>query len=259
MENTEKYLEKNNTITLNLYYKTEGRYLKKYIIITYDIHPIGGTQRYTIKKAELLRENGWNVVVLFPGKNKGKCAISVLDQFVEGGVIGLDMQPGSLISPIRKSILSQSLSVVGDEECDEIIIESHAGTFALWGELLAEKLNAKHVCFNCNEIVRGKNNGYIENLDFFDFKHRRRELIGVTDDSLVRLFEGYKEIKSNERYVFNPIYYEPVQDINSEQINRLDKGDWCICYIGRVTKGYVYNITDGISKFAQRHTDKKSV
>ena len=231
--------------------------MKKYIIITYDIHPIGGTQRCTVGKAKLLQENGWNVIVLFPGKNKGKCAISILDQFVEGGIIGLDMQPGSLIPPIRKKIFSKLLSIVGDEDCDEIIIESNADAFALWGELLAEKLNAKHMCFNCNELFRNKNKSYSENLDFFDFKHKRKELIGVSNDSLPNLFEGYKDVKSSERYIFKPIYYEPVQDINSEQVNNLNRGDWCICYIGRASKGYVYNITDGISKFAKRHTDKK--
>lgn len=231
--------------------------MKKYIFITYDIHPIGGTQRVTLGKSKLLQKKGWNVIVLFPGKNKGKCEIPMLDQYVEGGIIGLDMQPGSLIPPIRKRIFSKILSIVGNEDCDEIIIESHAAPFALWGELLAEKLNAKHICFNCNEIFRSKKSQYIENLDFFDFKHKRKELAGITDDSLTRLFEGYKEVKSDERYIFNPIYYDPVQDIDSEQVNHLDRGDWCICYIGRAEKGYVYNITDGISKFAQKHTDKK--
>lgn len=231
--------------------------MKKYIFITYDIHPIGGTQRATAGKSKLLQENAWNVIVLFPGKNKGKCVISMLDQFVEGGIIGLDIQPCSMISPIRKRIMSQLLSIVGDEDCDEIIIESHAGPFALWGELLAEKLNAKHMCFNCNEYFRGKNSVYIENIEFFDFKHRRKELLGIASDSLPHLFEGYKDVDMNERYIFKAIYLEPVQDISNELVNRLDGGDWCICYIGRAEKGYVINITDGISKFAQRHTEKQ--
>ena len=38
--------------------------MKLYIIITLDIHPIGGMQLYTAGKAAFLEKNGWKVVVL---------------------------------------------------------------------------------------------------------------------------------------------------------------------------------------------------
>ena len=50
-----------------------------------------------------------------------------------------------------------------------IYIESQSEVTALWGELLAEKLRARHVCFNCNELFRGPKKYYEENINFIRF------------------------------------------------------------------------------------------
>ena len=58
--------------------------MKKYVIITADIHPIGGMQLYTAGKAEYLSDNGWKVWVLYSGSNKADCAIKSLNKYVDG-------------------------------------------------------------------------------------------------------------------------------------------------------------------------------
>ena len=226
--------------------------MKKYIIITYDIHPIGGTQKYTSAKAEYLQRNNWDVYVMFEGEKGGRCEIRSLEKYVNHAVFGLETQPEYLSKHIKESIIKKMVSIIGDT-CDETIIESQAGIFALWGELLAKELNAKHICFTCNEVFREP---YKENLRFFDFKHKRRELAGIHDDSLVDLFDGYKTVQNTERYVLHAAPEEQVQTVFNEKIESIVKLDWNICYIGRFGKGYINNILHDVAIFASKHLDK---
>lgn len=228
-----------------------------YIIITYDIHPIGGAQAYTAGKARYLENSGWNVVVLFNGDNSGVCHIPYLNKFLCGGVNDLLDLPYNLHEKARESIIEEIITnTIGNSIGDRTIIESHYDVAAFWGELLAEKLKCKHYIFCCNECYRNKN-GYVthykNNLGFFYFKYRRNELI-ASKEATKKLFNGYKGVI--DRLIEYPefiVEQDPVQDVSFENVDLLPKGEWNICIISRMNKPFVREALIGVKKFSRLH------
>lgn len=227
----------------------------KYIFITGDIHPIGGMQLLVAGKAEILESQGWEVYIFFPTHETGACALASLDKYNEGGFCELTLPPYKWTARTRKNVIEKMCRIIGSIKEEEIIIESHSDRTSQWGEILAAKIHAKHMLLLCNETYRGKDKYYLENLDFYDFKHRRKEVAGEMDDIIFKLFEGYKTVPENEIYIFK--YDEnPIRDVNNEKVNAIKKYDWNIGYIGRIEKGYVPNIIKSIAIFAKDNPHK---
>lgn len=233
--------------------------MKLYIIFTADIHPIGGMQLYTAGKAGYLEKNGWKVVIFSTGVATGMCAVSSLNQYIKGGNMIFEYQPAQLSEKFCDSVCRRMLGLLPtvDIQKDIVYIETHSEVLALWGELLAEKIHAQHVCFNCNEIFRGKGKHYVENMEYLKFKYRRRELLGLHTDTLKKIFDGYMEVPCDSTFLFDAVEPDPVQDVESDFVAHLTRLDWNIVYIGRANKGYVENIIDGVAAFARKHPEKK--
>ncbi len=230
--------------------------MKQYVIITFDIHPIGGGQAYTAGKARYLEKQGWKVTVFFSGIQEGNCAIDFLDRFLFGGIQGLGQLPYRMDDDYRELILSRMVHCLKNEEGTETIVESHYDVAAFWGELLAEKVSGRHYMFCCNEYYRNKN-GYItfykDNLDFFAFKYWRKELIG-SHESMRRLFNGYIGIaKSQIEYPWLIVEQDAVQDINNTEIDLIPLNGWNICSIGRLEKPYIEPMIEGIGALASAY------
>lgn len=233
--------------------------MKLYIIITLDIHPIGGMQLYTAGKAAFLEKNGWKVVVLYPGSNDKSCAVSSLNKYTAGGNLLLDHRPAQLSGRLQHAVLKKICRLWRDINTDQdlIYIESQSEVTALWGELLAEKLRARHVCFNCNELFRGPKKYYEENIEFFRFKYDRKELLGLPKDTLQKIFDGYMEVPCDDTFLFDAVEPGPIQDVRNEFVEDLAICDWNIAYVGRAEKGYVSNIIKGVADFAEKYSEKR--
>lgn len=163
-------------------------------------------------------------------------------------------------SCLQKHVLKDMVSVVSSKhgkQYEQTIIESHHDKTHLWGEILAKELHAKHICFNCNELFRGPDKYFEPYLAFFEFKYRRKELYGITEISVSRLFDGYNGLNDLKEKNFKAKTPDSVQDVSSAAVDELPSADWSICYIGRILKSYVDNILRDVALFAQRHTDKK--
>ena len=234
--------------------------MKRYIIMSYDIHPLGGCQNYIWGKAAYLEERGWDVFVLFAGSDKLPFTFPFLAKFADGNIPALDWVPAQLPSCLQKHVLKDMVSVVSSKhgkQYEQTIIESHHDKTHLWGEILAKELHAKHICFNCNELFRGPDKYFEPYLAFFEFKYRRKELYGITEISVSRLFDGYNGLHDLKEKNFKAKTPDSVQDVSSAAVDELPSADWSICYIGRILKSYVDNILRDVALFAQRHTDKK--
>jgi len=229
--------------------------VKKYVFITADIHLIGGMQNYVAAKTDYLRKLGWEIIILYNAPSKGVCKIDKLNDYLSGGFPELSISPIYFPEALRSKIINKMIGVIGKN--NEIIIESHASSHAIWGEIIAKNLNAKHFCFICNEVFRGKGKYYEEHIGFFDYKHKRKELAGIKETSISRLFEGYKLVNPEENCVLVAANDGPVQDVYNPKIDMLIEADYTIAYIGRVTKKYFMPIIEGINDFSQSHKDKK--
>ncbi len=173
---------------------------KLYIIFTVDIHPIGGNQSFTAGMADYLESNGWQVVILFPGYSLGKCAISRLDNYLNGGHPFLGNEFPNLLSEMElddrfNRVIKRMDYLLADYNV--IYIASQNQKLALWAEFFAKKLSAKHLCFFTTEEYRGPNTYFEEYMDFYKYKFMRNELFAL---NVKKLFEGYINIDNPDLY-----------------------------------------------------------
>ena len=231
--------------------------MKHYIFITYSILGVGGGQCYVAGKAKYLEQEGWHVVVISDGPQKGnrKCPIDYLDKFIPCLMPEVGIIPTTLTRLAVKLTLRKFQKLLGKiSSGDEVIIESHDDRTALWGELLANRLNGRHFFYTLNERYRGENKYYEDRIDFYLFKYQRNEILSSAK-TINRLFEGYLEVQENEIEALL-IDEDPVQDVQNSIVDSIEKCDYNICYIGRAVKPYVPNIIEGVGEFASKHKEK---
>lgn len=229
--------------------------MKHYVFLTANIYPIGGMQKYIAGKAAYLKKQGWKVNAFFCGHDGDDCAIASLNEYKDDEIEELEKLPGEWTKRIRRRAIERMVSRIleNGEIVEQILIESQTDVLSLWGELLAERLKAKNVCFVCAEVFRKPGQFYERYLDFFDFKHKRKELAGIDEKSLGYLFEGYKKVGESESYRFNAEPDDPIQDVESKQIDILKRQEWNICYLGRAEKAYVKDVIFNLEKLAKKH------
>ena len=236
--------------------KNGEAFMKKYIFFTADIHAMGGMQNYVRSKAEYLQEQGWQVYIIFQGNKDLGCVFPQLDAYVRGGLKTLHIAPEKIYGSLFYwSIIDEMLEIIEyskTENC-QYLIESQAEYEAVWGEILAQIIDAKHICFICNERFRGKDKHYLDYMDFFYWKYQRRELAGIADNSLNMLFEGFVELKNSSDNKLVAAFRDNVCDYDSEIVEKILHKDWNIAYFGRCEKDYFSIIVDEIEKIALKY------
>ena len=185
---------------------------KLYIMFCY-IEDVGGGQIYVNSKVPWLEAAGWDVIVFSPLTERSDSIVpwTNLAKFAANKVEGLNKSPEFWSKKKMKAVLEQLQSKCSGEY-SEIIIESHTDYFAEWGELLAEKLNAKNICYLLDEQLE-----LYGAKEFLYFKYRRNEVAGITDSSVERLFAGYAPLISAG--------YLDVLSIGSSQLSQSNFGE----------------------------------
>ncbi|AFV02095.1 hypothetical protein DHBDCA_p1068 [Dehalobacter sp. DCA] len=224
---------------------------KKYIILTNVIDSVGGAQIYVRNKVKFLEELGWTVDVFYYGK--GEVILSELKRFKNNGIPFLRCYPQGYPRLRINRIIDQILASTDKNEYNEIIVESHEIPLALWGELAAKRLNCKHIIYLVQETFPTLSADIYE---FFDFKHKRKELAGISKTSLEMLFHGHKEIGDSEKYSLRAACSNAVDDVSNEIIDNIVREDINIGCITRLDKPYVVPMANEIICFAENYKDK---
>lgn len=228
--------------------------MKKYIIITFNYAGMGGAELYVRDKVEYIEKKGWKAYVFAEGRNtvnQEDILIEDLKKYASGIMVELGNYPQFYSKKQLDIIIRMLVNQIDYNQDDEIVIESHNALTACWGELLAHKCNGKHICFILNEIFYG------DCIQFMDFKHKRRELAGTYDDSLIKMFKGYKNVPENERFYLLATNSQVIKDIEYNQLPDVTEYDWVISSLGRLEKKFVGPSLCEISKFAKEHKEKK--
>ncbi|MBE6062864.1 MAG: hypothetical protein E7207_04730 [Clostridium butyricum] len=226
--------------------------MKKYIFFTGTLSNVGGGQIYTRNKKNFLEENGYEVYIFYAieGKRYIREFLNINNYYPE-----LSYYPAYFNKKKIEGILDKMKLKLNIKNGDEIIIESHTYICACWAELLASKTKGKHFAFLLQENFNIKNNDVLE---FFYFKLLRKELAGISKDSLPILFKNLINLNKDQCYHLEAVCENSVEDIDTDICKKIDfAADYHICTVGRLEKIYVKTMLEGVAEFCNIHKDKK--
>lgn len=225
----------------------------KYVFLTYTVENMGGSIIYTNNKVRFLEEIGWAVRVF--SHEKGNIVLEGLRRFNDNILLELKYHPSFYTKADREFLLQRLQGAIEKQDRESrLVIESQTLNLSLWGEMLAEKLKAKHIVYLLHETFPPLTH---EMYSFLDFKHKRRELAGITGRSLEILFKNYKELKPDESYYLKAACTNVVEDVENSIIDSIRRSDIMIGSIGRLEKGYVRALTKNSIAFANSNPTRR--
>lgn len=223
-----------------------------YIILTPTICNIAGAQLYVKSKVDYLKKNLYDVIVISTN-NKGQVKIDGLQEYFEYINPLITIKPQFISPKIIKNQIELLTNNFNNGRYNTIILESHTKGLAFWGELLAERLHAKHLIFLLSENFAPSSK---YELDFFNFKLERKEIAGIHQNSLQLLFRGYRILRQDESLILRASMGDNVLDYEHDLINKFNKADINIGSIGRLEKDYVPYMIAEVAKFASSNLTK---
>ena len=224
--------------------------MKKYVFLTEHLSGLTGSERYVNNKCKFLRENGWEVIVLW-NYDIAHVQLEHIKCFDKKEFIHHELKffPSWFSERGRKKVVDRLASVIGD--ADQIVIESSKLEIGAWGELLAEKIRCKHIIFVVTEKIK------IENKNTFDFcyaKLKRKEFFTINDAAVKYLFSCFAEIEHSEDYYWNAMQGVDVKEYSFPSFDNLPQADFTITSFGR-RKAYFPYMLDEIKNFILRYPE----
>lgn len=211
---------------------------------------VAGGPIYNSNKIKFLKDNGWNVIV-FP-TDSGDVLIKTLEEYNSNPCEFLCFSPYILGKRKTNHFIEYMAKKI--PKFDEAIIETGTDYTALWGELLAKKIGARHIVMFLDETNERVNNF---SASFYEFKYQRDELYSISEKSILHIFSPYFKITNPERNVWEAHCSNSVAEIDSNLVDSLPNADYMIGSIGRLDKTFVPNIIKGVCLFADEHKDNK--
>ena len=228
----------------------------KYVFFSFTIDRMAGSQRYINNKVKWLKEQGWDVVVFdhHGGLDiKENVVLENLKPFKDNRFYELFFPPCYFSNKKRKELIDTICDIIGPS--DDYVIESNSGRLALWGELLSQRLHAKHLLLFIDEHPKIRSD---EEFRYYSFKFDRNELFFISVRVAKNLFDGYRTINDEEakNHVFTAIMNVQPQDVPMPEIDSFPDADYKILSFGR-HKNYFENMFKGVREFANNHQDKR--
>lgn len=225
--------------------------MKKYVFLTQSISGITGNQRYVNNKCKLLRERGWEVIVLWD-YNVSPVELEHVKCFDDEKYIHHELKfyPAWFSTKQRQKVLNRLEAVIGQAE--QIVIESNKLELGAWGELLAKRLHCKHINFVTTEGIS------IQNKDTFDYcyaKLLKNEFFNINPASVTKFFSNFTKIESPENYYLSASPGVEVEEYSFPAFDELPSADYTITHFGRYKKYFPYMLAE-LRSFTQMHSDK---
>lgn len=227
-----------------------------YIFLTFTMQFAGGSPLYVANKMRWLREKGWQVVVFdhYGALNMLKdIDMPEFVSFKENRLLELFFPPSYFTKKQRNTILNRLIKTIGYAK--EYVVETNSTRLALWGELLAQKLNAKHLILDVNEHpdIRSK-----EEFEFFKYKLKRNEFFCISSRAVQLLFNEYCKINDDEaeKHVFTAVMDTKMDNSSIEALSILPVADFKILSFGRY-KPYFDKMIDSVLDFSKKYSTKK--
>lgn len=210
---------------------------------------ISGAPIYYRNKALFLEEEGWNVAIL--ANRKGRVYIDGLEDFAAGFFPFLRDDPASLPKEVTAEHVDQLARTIKCVPDMPVIVETGTDWTSYWGELLAERLRGRHIVLFLDE----DNQRVSKRIVYFDFKYRRGEMACITKQTMIRMFEGYRNLSPSEAIDFKAFCTNSIQDFENCFSKNLDRAEFNIGSIGRLDKPYIPSLISDMRTFANRNPD----
>lgn len=227
--------------------------MKKYIFIAPTVANMGGAQMYIRNKMLWLKQQGWDVDIIVA---QGGAAKLVDLQRFECVVSELAFDILNFSEKKKVKVVNKIVHRIGAVKTDNVVIESTCISETLWAEAVAKRIFAKHFVYLLQEENKINNKGV---QDFFLFKLKRKELYGIIEPSLDKMFRPFYQIANNEMYHL-PAHSENVEaDIDSPFINLVSKSkkDYVVGMFSRLDKPFVIPAIKKFCQYANNHHDSK--
>ncbi len=220
-----------------------------YIIITGIANIICGGYIYYRNKKKYMEEQGWQVVV-FPC-NKGDIYIEDFKYLKGHEYPFLATYPCAYSSRQRRRLLELLVESL-PEYSGTPIVETGTDFTNYWGELLSERIHAKHFILFLDE---NNANVTVKELQFYSFKYKRGELACITDEAMYKLFRG--NLPGPKPYSLMAKCSNSVDEIRSDIISKIPNADFVIGSVGRLEKDFVKSVVSECAEFAQSMPNQK--
>lgn len=222
----------------------------RYLILTCNVCNTGGAQLYVARRAQWLKNKGYSVEIITYFDN-GNFILEPL--FKDFSVINCDKlseSPGCYSLKKVDRILNEICTHFSTER---YVIESHDLKLTIWGELIAQRIRAKHLAYILAEPSINSCCFPFENK-IICTKYNKDEFFGVSSVSLDKIFG--KVCKKN--YV-NVGFDEKELALNSIPSvgYRKDKSTYVIGTITRLDKTYVEPLILASCELARKYPSQK--
>lgn len=225
--------------------------MKTYIFFTRRISEIGGAEQYLYNKSKYLESQGWRVFIF--SARKGRILIPGFERYVDSIFPALAYAPECFSKREVRRMLNQIVEKVGDCGGDPCIVQSDAVNRAVWAEMTAERLRAKHLAFILQE-----EHGYDADIKhFLRFKYDRHELAGITASSVRQMLDDETlELRPDTRILAS--CQNVVEECEDRISPLLDPGaELTLGSIGRLEKPCVPAILNGFRTYFDDHPETK--
>ena len=224
---------------------------KLYVFLRPSIAGLGGSLIYTSNKISFLKNNGYDVLYYHANGHKGEFQIEKLLEYKDYYEERLLLPSYYFDKDTITDVINRFQEYAKSKRYESIIIESETILLATWGEVIASIINARHIIY----LLAEKNTIYDSiTYEFLRFKQRRKELVGISTNSIKDMFKGKIEIPTSKSLSLPAYCYNTVDDVefpdiipSSESIN--------IGSLGRLDKPYVKYAFRDLKRYVKRKRD----
>jgi len=238
-----------NVITLLLITYGERKSMaNKYVFFVNGISAIGGGELYTLRKTKHLTEIGFEVYIV--AARASNINFEEFFSFTFREFCELRYVPNFFSEKLKNKVIDDILRFIDYNENDEILIESHEGTPALWAELFAERVRRVNLVY-CISPVKLDNNILRE---FYYSKIRQGELAGYEKYYIPGTFGS--EFKD---FYFNiPYYFYEIDGASKTRITECNSKEVCtgrvsVLTVSRIEKSYVKQSIIDLANFCREN------